>query len=103
MAQFDFAKVRDEVIDNIGSLISERAKNELLGWFKDTALPYAEQVADAYITALKKEAAEETGWCKVRDSIVLPLLIETSEFLAEKALAFLAEKAKAEEAAAQAA
>lgn len=103
MAQFDFTKARDEVIANVGSLVSDKAKNELLCWFKDTALPYAEQVADAYVTTLKKEAENETGWCKVRDSIVLPLLIETSEFLTEKALTFLADKAKEEEAAAQAA
>lgn len=98
MADFDFVKVRDEVIANIGELVTETAKNELLGWFKNTALPYAEQVADAYTDTLKKQAETEHGWCKMRDSIVLPTLFAVVEFAVKKTLSALDEKAKAEEA-----
>ena len=98
MAQFDFAKVRDEVIANIGELVTETAKNELLGWFKNTALPYAEQVADAYTHTLKKQAETEHGWCKMRDGVVLPTLFAVVEFAVKKTLDILDAKAKAEDA-----
>ena len=97
MAQFDFASVKNEVIANIGTLITETGKNELLGWFKNTALPYAKEVADAYVKALKEQSATEAGWCKVRDGIVLPTLIAVAEFAVEKTLSVLEASAKAAE------
>ena len=97
MADFDFAKVRDEVVSNIEELVTETAKNELVGWFKNTALPYAEQVADAYADALKKQAETESGWCKMRDGIVLPTLFAVVEFAVKKTLTVLDEKAKEDE------
>ena len=97
MAQFDFASVKNEIIANIGTLITETAKNELLGWFKNTALPYAKEVADAYVKALKEQSATEAGWCKVRDGIVLPTLIAVAEFAVEKTLSVLEASAKAAE------
>ena len=46
MAQFDFAAVKNEVIANVGTLVTETAKNELLGWFEHTALPSLISVAE---------------------------------------------------------
>ena len=89
MAQFDFAAVKNEVIANVGTLVTETAKNELLGWFQHTALPYAEEVADAYVKALNEQSATEAGWRKVRDGIVLPTLIAVAEFAVEKTLTVL--------------
>ena len=103
MADFDFVKVRDEVIANIGELVTETAKNELVGWFRDKMYPYALSVADAYEATLKKQAETEHGWCKMRDGIVLPTLFSVVEFTVEKVFSILGEKAKAEEAAAAAA
>lgn len=102
MADFDFVKVRDEVIANIGELVTETAKNELIGWFKNKAYPYALSIADAYEATLKKQAETEHGWCKMRDGIVLPTLFSVVEFTVEKVFSILDEKAKAEEAAATA-
>ena len=97
MAQFDFAAVKNEVIANVGTLVTETAKNELMGWFKNTALPYAEEVADAYVKALKEQSATEAGWCKVRAGIVLPTLISVAEFAVEKTLSVLEAAVKEDE------
>ena len=95
MAQFDFKAVKDEVIANIGSLVTETAKTQLLAWFKSTAIPYAEEVADAYVATLKKQAETESGWCKIRDGI--PTLISVAEFAVEKTLSVLEAAVKADE------
>lgn len=97
MAKFDFAAVKDEVIANVETLATETAKNELMGWFKNTAIPYGEEVADAYVKALKEQAATESGWCKMRDGIVLPTLISVVEFAVEKTLGALEAAVKADE------
>lgn len=97
MTQFDFNAVKDEVIANIGQLSTETAKTTLFGWFKNTALPYAEEVAAAYVDTLKKQAETEAGWCKIRDRIVLPTLISVAEFAVEKTLDILETAIKEEE------
>ena len=97
MAQFDFKAIKDEVIANIGSLVTETAKTQLLAWFKSTAIPYAEEVADAYVATLKKQAETESGWCKIRDGIVLPTLISVAEFAVEKTLSVLEAAVKEDE------
>ena len=89
MAQFDFEKVKDEVIANLEELVTDTAKNELVGWFKNKALPYAEEVADAYVVALKKQGEAEEGWMKIRDAVVLPALINVAEYAVKKTLELL--------------
>ena len=45
-----------------------------------------QEVADAYTAALKASAADETGWCRFRDAIFLPGLVDAALWLTGKAL-----------------
>ena len=89
MASFDFAKVRDEVLEGLGDFVTETTKNELVGWFTHTALPYADEVIEAYTATLKKQSETESGWMKIRDAVVLPALINVAEYAVKKTLELL--------------
>lgn len=36
----------------------------------------AEQAVDAFCAATKEQAKTESGWCKIRDAIVLPIVLQ---------------------------
>ena len=39
-------------------------------------LPSLQKLGDGFAASVKAQSADESGWCKVRDAIVLPALIE---------------------------
>ena len=60
-------------------------QRRLFSWVKDKVLPAAREMAEAYIEAVKVSAKEETGWCKARDTLVIPALISCGLWLTEQA------------------
>ena len=61
-------------------------KQEFTGWLIETVLPLAKTAADSFTAQTKEQAKNESGWCKVRDLIVLPAIINIGLWLTEKAL-----------------
>jgi hypothetical protein len=55
-------------------------------WLVEVLLPLAKTAADDFVAQIKAQASSETGWCKIRDLIVLPFIIEGGLWLIEKAL-----------------
>ena len=49
-------------------------------------LPAAREVSAAYTAALKESAEKETGWCRFRDRIFLPLVIDGAIWMTGKML-----------------
>ena len=79
--------VRDGII---GSLkfdeVTEELKEQFSSWLVETVMPLAHTAADNFITQTKAQAADEKGWCKIRDLIVLPAVINLGLWVTEKAL-----------------
>ena len=48
--------------------------------------PAIEAAADKFTATIKEQAANETGWNKIRDSIVLPCVIDGTIYLAKYVL-----------------
>ena len=69
-------EVKNTMLENMETLLQESAKEALIRWLKEAALPALKEIADVYIEGLKKDAEGETGWCKIRDGIVLPMTIQ---------------------------
>lgn len=55
--------------------VTEDAKQQFTGWLVETALPLADTAADKFIAQVQEQAKAETGWCKMRDLVVLPAVI----------------------------
>lgn len=78
---------RDGIVESLQfDKVTEEMKQELSTWLVQTALPLAKTAADSFIAQTKEQAKTEAGWCKIRDMIVLPVIINMGLWLAEKAL-----------------
>lgn len=77
-------ELKNEVIADVKDYVTDTAKVAFLGWVKDKVLPSVREMAEAYIEAVKASAAQESGWCKIRDIIVIPALVSAGIWLAEQ-------------------
>ena len=66
--------------------IQNELKNHVGDFVRTEGLPAAREVSAAYMAALKESAEKETGWCRFRDRIFLPLVIEGAIWMTGKML-----------------
>lgn len=45
-----------------------------------------ESAVDAFCATTKEQAKTESGWCKIRDAIVLPLVLQGSVYIVKMVL-----------------
>ena len=79
-------ELKNEVIADVKGYVTDTAKSAFLNWVKDKVLPSAREMAEAYLEAVKASAKEETGWCKARDTLVIPALVSIGLWVAEQAV-----------------
>ena len=79
-------ELNNEVIADVKDYVTDTAKAAFLSWVKDKVLPSVREMAEAYIEAVKASAVEETGWCKARDTLVIPALVSIGLWVAEQAV-----------------
>ena len=72
----DIKQLKESMIDNIEVYATETVKADLLAWFSNKGIPAAKEIAAAYEAKLKEQSAQENGWNKIRDALILPFLIE---------------------------
>ncbi len=78
---------RDSIVDSLQfDEVTDTMKQQFTNWLIETCLPLAENAASSFISQTKAQAKNETGWCKIRDLIVLPAVINGGLWLTEKAL-----------------
>lgn len=58
----------DEVTEEVKGQVTQAVVNEVL--------PPIENLVDDFVNKLKEQAPNETGWCRARDGIVLPLVLQ---------------------------
>ena len=85
-------ELKNEVIEDVKDYVNDTAKAAFLGWVKDKVLPSVREMAEAYIEAIKVSGKEETGWCKARDTLVIPALVSAGIWLAEQAVSKVVEQ-----------
>lgn len=87
--------IRDNVVDALKlDEVTEELKQNVTEQIVTNALPMVQTVADNFVAKIKEQAANEVGWCKVRDLVVLPLVINGALWLVETALNKTLEGAK---------
>ena len=78
--------IKDELKNHVGDFVKTDAKEATVIWLKDKALPAAREVADAYTSTLRESSEKEVGWCKFRDRVFLPCVVDGGLWFAGKAL-----------------
>lgn len=72
-----WVEIRDTVVDVLQlDDVTDQVKEDLTKNLLDSGLPALEDVAGSFVVKIQSQATDEKGWNKVRDQVVLPLLIK---------------------------
>ena len=84
---------RDDIVESLQvEEVTEQVKQNLTKQIVESILPSVKTVADGFTAKIKEQAKAETGWCKIRDMFVLPLVINGVIYVVETALTKTLEK-----------
>ena len=78
--------IQNELKNHVGDFVRTEAKEATVFWLHEKGLPAAREVSAAYTAALRESAEKETGWCRFRDRIFLPLVIDGAIWMTGKML-----------------
>lgn len=75
---FDLSSVKEIIAgSDFQKFLTDKARSEIMSWVNVKAIPTAEDAIGEFTTQLKKISATETGWCKIRDGVFLPMVFST--------------------------
>lgn len=78
---------RDAIVDALHvDDVTEQVKQQVTAAILKEVLPVIENAVDGFTATTKEQAKDETGWCKLRDGIVLPLVMEGLVFVVKTVL-----------------
>ena len=78
---------RDELLSNLHfDKVTEERKEAFSEWLLQGLYPALKESGSKFCDQIKEQAKTESGWCKVRDLIVLPLIINIGLWVIEKSL-----------------
>ena len=78
---------RDAIEGEIENVkLDELAKQELTKNLVDNVMPAVDAWVDKLASGLTEEAKNESGWCKIRDGIVLPYVLRAITYVGKQAL-----------------
>ena len=84
---------RDDIVESLQvEEVTEQVKQNLTKQILESILPSVKTVADGFTAKIKEQAKAETGWCKIRDMFVLPLVINGVIYVVETVLTKTLEK-----------
>lgn len=83
----DWVKFRDSVVDALHvDDVTEQVKQDVTAAVLKEVLPIVENAVDSFTETTKAQAAQETGWCKIRDAVVLPLVLQGAVYVVKTVL-----------------
>lgn len=69
--------VRDNIVDVLKvDDVTDELKDNVTKKLLDEVLPIIENAVTGFTSATREQAKNEDGWCKIRDGIVLPVVME---------------------------
>ena len=78
---------RDDIVESLQvEEVTEQVKQNLTKQIVESILPAVKTAADGFTAKIKEQAKAETGWCKIRDMFVLPLVINGVIYAVETVL-----------------
>ena len=83
----DWTKFRDAIEADVENMkLGEEAKQELTKNLVENVMPAVDAWVDKLAGGLTEEAKGESGWCKIRDGIVLPYVLKAIMYIGKQAL-----------------
>lgn len=72
-----WTEVRDNIVEALHvDDVTEQVKQNVTNAILTEVVPMVENAVDRFVGTLKEQAKTETGWCKVRDGVALPLIMQ---------------------------
>ena len=81
--------IRDGALDAMrgGAMnVVEETKQNFLQNFIEAGVPVVEEYADQFTAKVKEQAANEEGWTKIRDAIVIPFAVQIGLYIGKQIL-----------------
>lgn len=72
-----WTEIRDSIVsalkvDEVTEELKERVTQALI----DEVFPAIEEAVNSFVEKVKAQAPSESGWCRIRDGIVLPVILQ---------------------------
>lgn len=72
-----WTEVRDNIADTLHvEDITEDVKQHVTNTILSEVMPVIENAVDSFCATTKEQSKTESGWCKIRDGVVLPLVMQ---------------------------
>ena len=81
--------IRDGALDAMkqGALnVAEETKRQFMTNFIEAGVPVIEEYANEFATKVKEQSANEAGWTKIRDAIVIPFAVQIGLYIGKQIL-----------------
>ena len=88
-----WVEIRDAALEALkqGAVeVGEETKQKFLTNFIESGIPVVEAYAEQFKMAVSSQATEESGWCKIRDTVVIPFAVDLSLLVGKKILSMVA-------------
>lgn len=83
-----WTEVRDNIVEALQvDDVTEQVKQNVTNAILTEVLPVIDGAVDSFVTTTKEQAKTETGWCKVRDGVALPLIMQGLVYAVKTVLA----------------
>ena len=90
-----WTEVRDSIVATLQvEEVTEELKNNVTRAILDEVIPTIEESVDSFCDKLREQAKTESGWCRIRDGIVLPCVLEGLVYVVRVVLAKALEEKK---------
>ena len=83
----EWTDIRDKIVDALDlDEVTEQVKQDLTRKLVYKVLPEVKVCVDKFVSKIREQATNENGWCRVRDGIVLPLVLNCTVWAVETIL-----------------
>lgn len=79
-----WVEMRDSIVQTLKvDEVTEELKAKVTQSIIDNVFPAIEEAVTNFVAKVREQAPQETGWCRIRDGIVLPLVLEGLVYIAK--------------------
>jgi len=77
-----WVQVRDSIVDAMQvEEVGKELKDRFVGWAETEGINFIQAFADGVINECRKDAENESGWCRIRDGVILPVALNVGVYI----------------------
>ena len=77
-----WTEIRDSIVEALKvEEVGKGLKSDFVNWLGSEGVEFAQKFVDSIIDECKADAPKESGWCKIRDAIVVPMALNIGMYL----------------------